>query len=143
MLEDAVTSWEMSDANLDDHYRRNFVLKQPSTVGPWVALGLGATLVAFLGYLVYVNLLLPAPASGSPEHFLHPEVALTSHVSRLQRIAQHPLTRRKPAVTVVPQGRAADALLGGQGPALPPEHALTPVVPPSPYISLQTSAGRQ
>src|SRR5262249_35426068 len=133
----------MSDVNLDDHYRRDFVLKQPSTVGPWVALGLGVTLVAFLGYLVYVNLLLSPPASGSSEHFLRPEVAFTSRVSPLQRIAQHPLERRKSAGTVVSQGRAANALLGGQGPALPPEHALTPGVPPSPHISLQTSAGRQ
>jgi len=136
-LEDAVTAWETCDANLDDHYRRDFVLKQPSTVGPWVALGLGVTLVAFLGYLVYVNLLLPPSAAGSPEHFLRPEVAFTSHVSRSKRTAQRPLERHQPALTVVPQGRAANALLGGQGPALPPEHAVTPLVPP------QTSAGRQ
>ena len=65
-----MTSWEMCDANLDDYYRRDFVLKQPSTVGPWVALGLGVTLVAFLGYLVYVNVLLSLPAAGSPEQLL-------------------------------------------------------------------------
>ncbi len=138
-----MTSWETCDANLDDYYRRDFVLKQPSTVGPWVALGLGVTLVAFLGYLVYVNLLLPPPASGSPEHFLRSEMAFTSRVSRSKRIAPRPLERRQPAVTVVPQGRAANALLGGQGPALPPEHAVTPVVSPSPHVPLQTAAGRQ
>ena len=63
VLEDTVTSWETCDANADDQYRRDFVLKQPSTVGPWVALGLGVTLIAFLGYLVYVNLLLPPTTS--------------------------------------------------------------------------------
>ncbi len=143
MLEDAVTSREMCDANLDDHYRRDFVLKQPSTMGPWVALGLGVTLLAFLAYLGYVNLLLPPLASGSPEHFFRPEVAFTARVARAPRTTQRPLERRQPAVTVVPQGRAANTLLGGQGPALPPEHALTLVVPPGPHVSMQAAAGRQ
>src|SRR2546428_2916263 len=142
-LEDAVTSREMCDANLDDHYRRDFVLKQPSTMGPWVALGLGVTLLAFLAYLGYVNLLLPPLASGSPEHFFRPEVAFTSRVARAPRTTQRPLERRQPAVTVVPQGRAANTLLGGQGPALPPEHALTLAAPPGPHASMQAAAGRQ
>ena len=142
MLEDAVTSREMCDANLDDHYCRDFVLKQPSTVGPWVALGLGVTLLAFLTYLVYVNLLLPPLASDSPGHFLRPEATFTSRVAHVQRTTQRPLEWRQPAVTVVPQGRVANTLLGGHGPALPPEHALTLVVPPGPHVSLQTSAGR-
>ena len=140
---DAVTSWETCDANLDDHYRRDFVLKQPSTVGPWVALGLGVTLVAFLGYLVYANLLLPLSASGSSEPLLRSEMAFTSRVLRSKRSAQRPLERHRPALTLVPQGRAANALLGGQGPALPFEHALTPVVSPSLYVPLQTAAGQQ
>ena len=138
-----MTSWETCDANLDEQYRRDFVLKQPSTVGPWVALGLGMTLVAFLGYLVYVNLLLPLPASGSPEPLLRPEVAFAARLSRSKRTAQRPLARHQPAVTVGPRGRAANTLLGGQGPALPPEPAVTPVVSPSPPVPLQTSAGRQ
>ncbi len=143
MLEDAVTSREMCDVNLNDHYRRDFVLKQPSRVGPWVALGLGVTLLAFLAYLVYVNVLLPPLAADSPEHFLRPEVALTSRLARVQRTTQRPLEKRQPTVTVVPQGRVANPLLGGQGPALPPEYALTLVVRPDPHISPQTSAGRQ
>lgn len=138
-----MTSWETCDANLDDQYRRDFVLKQPSTVGPWVALGLGVTLVAFLSYLVYVNVLLPLPAAGAPEHLLRPEVAFTSRVSRLQRTTQRPLDRHKPALTLVPQGRAANALLGGQGPALPPEYTLTPVGFRSSRVPPQTAAGRQ
>lgn len=138
-----MTSWEMHDANLDDQYRRDFVLKQPSTVGPWVALGLGVTLVAFLGYLVYVNVLLPLPAAGSPEYRLRPEVAFTARVARSKRTTQRPLERPKPVATLVPQGRAANALLGGQGPALPPEHVLTPIVSPSQRVPLQTATERQ
>lgn len=138
-----MTSWETCDADLDDQYHRDFVLKQPSTVGPWVALGLGVTLVAFLSYLVYVNVLLPLPAAGSPEYLLRPEVAFTSRVLRSKRTAQRPLERHQPATTLVPQGRAANALLGGQGPALPPEHVLTPIVSPGWRVPLQTAAGRQ
>ena len=115
-----MASWETCDTNLDDQSRRDFVLKRPSTMGPWVALGLGMMLVVFLGYLVYVNRFVPPPASGLSEHFLRPEVAFTSRVSRSKHTAQLSLERHKPAVTTVPQGRAANALLGGQGPALPP-----------------------
>ena len=115
-----MASWERCDANLDDQDRRDFVLKQPSTVGPRVALGLGVLLVVFLSYLVYVNLSFPAPASGASEHFLPPEVAFTARVAGSKRTARMPLERHQPAVTMVPQGRAVNALLGGQGPALPP-----------------------
>src|SRR5215470_13708054 len=88
VLEDAVPSWETYDTNLDEQYRRNFVLKQPSTVGPWVALGLGVALLAFLGSLVYVNLLLPPSASVSPERSLRPEVELTLPGSPPKRTIQ-------------------------------------------------------
>ena len=60
-----MTSREMRDTPLDDHYRRDFVLKQPSTVGPWVALGLGVTLLAFLTYLVYVMIVVSMGGLGS------------------------------------------------------------------------------
>ena len=142
-MEDVVTSWETYDANLDDQYRRDFVLKQPSTVGPWVALGLGVTLLAFLGYLVYVNLLLPPSPPVSLERSLRPEAELSSPVSRSKRTAQRSLERHQPAITVVPQGRAPNALLGGQGPALPPEHVVPSGMPLSPRLPTQTSAGRQ
>jgi len=78
-----VTSWEPRDVDFDDHYHRDFVLKQPSRVGPWLALGLSVTLVAFLGYLVSVNLLLPPSPPVSPERALHSEAELASPVSRL------------------------------------------------------------
>lgn len=95
-----MASWENYDSRMDEQQQRDFVLKKPSTVGPWVALGLGITVIAFVGYLMYVNMLLP-PAG----------------VTSAQRLTE----RRKAAVTVRPQGRAPHALLGGGGPALPPE----------------------
>ena len=137
-----MTSWETYDANLDDQYRRDFVLKQPSRVGPWLALGLSVTLVALLGYLVSVNLLLTPSPPISPERALHSEAALASSVARLEHPAPRPLERRMPAITIVPQGRAPNALLGGQGPALPPEHVM-PDMSLSPRLPTQTSAGRQ
>lgn len=140
--EDVVTSWETGDTALDDQHHRDFVLKQPSRGGPWVALGLSITLVAFLGYIVSVNLLRPPSPPISHERALHFEAALASPVSRLKHPTPRTLERRMPAITVVPQGRAPNAFLGGQGPALPPE----PVMPDmslSTRLPTQTSAGRQ
>src|SRR5262252_3185784 len=117
ILGDAVPSWETSDTHLDEQNQRDFVLKQPSTVGPWVALGLGVALLTFLGSLVYMNLLLPSSTSVAPERALHPEAEFVSSGLQLKRTSQRSLERRKPAFTVVPQGRAPNALLGGQGPA--------------------------
>jgi hypothetical protein len=135
-----VSPWETCDMHPDDQYQRDFVLKQPSTVGPWVALGLGMMLLAFLGYLVYVNLLLPS-ARRLPEPAFYSEAALNSPTSRFRRtLPRSPERRRQPATTAVPQGRAPNALLGGQGPALLPEHALPPVMPPDPPVSTRASA---
>ena len=142
VLEDAVPSWETSDPNLDEQYHRDFVLKQPSTVGPWVALGLGVTLLVFLSSLVYMNLLLPAASSASPERALYSEAAFAAPGASPKRASQRSLERRKSALTVVPQGRALNAFLGGQGPALPPEYGVpagTPLIPRTPS---QTLAGR-
>ena len=143
VLEDAVPSWETSDTNLDEHYHRDFVLKQPSTVGPWVALGLGVTLLAFLGSLVYINLLVPPSASVLPERVLRPGAEFVLPGSYPKRISQRSLERRKPAITLVPQGRAPNALLGGQGPALPPERGVQAGTHLRPRIPSQTSAGLQ
>ena len=138
-----MTSWETYDTNLDEQYHRNFVLKQPSTLGPWVAFGLGITLLAFLGSLVYVNLLLPPSPSISPERSLRPEAELDSSRSRPRRSTQRSLDRWKTTITVVPQGRAPNALLGGQGPALPPEYGVQAGTPPMSRVPSQTSSGRQ
>jgi len=129
LLEHAVPSWETYNAPLDEKYRRDFVLKQPSTMGPWVALGLGVILLGFLGSLVYMNCLLPPSASGSSERALRPRAALVSPGSYSKRTSQRSPVRRKPAITVVSQGRAANALLGGEGPALLPERNLQAVRP--------------
>ncbi len=136
-------SWETSDTNLDEPYHRDFFLKQPSTVGPWVALGLGVTLLAFLGSLVYINLLLPPSTSVLPERVLRPEAEFVLPGSSPKRTSQRSLEQRKPAITVVPQGRAPNALLGGQGPALPPERGMQTDTPLMPRIPSQTSSGRQ
>lgn len=143
VLEEAVPSWETYNTNLDEQSQRDFVLKQPSTVGPWVTLGLGITLLAFLGSLVYMNLLRPPSASVSPERALRPEADLASPGSHPKRTSQRSLGRHKPAITIVPQGRAPHALLGGRGPALPPEHGVQAGTPLMPRIPPQTSAGRQ
>jgi hypothetical protein len=118
LLEHAVPSWETDDAHLDERYRRDFVLKQPSTMGPWIAIALGVTVLAFLGSLVYMNCLLPPSASVSSERALRPRAALVSPGSYSKRTSQRSPVRSKPAVTVVSQGRTANALLGGEGPAL-------------------------
>ena len=143
VVEDAVPSWETPDTNFDEQSQGDFVLKQPSTVGPWVALGLGVTLLAFLGSLVYMNLLLPPSVSVSPERALRPEAEFVSPGSHPKRTGQRSLERRKPAITVVPQGWAPNALLGGLGPALPPERGMQAGMPLMSPIPPQTSAGRQ
>src|SRR5919108_6252642 len=97
LVEDAVPSWETYDTNLDEQSHRDFVLKQPSTVGPWVALGLGVTLLAFLGSLVYMNLLLPAASSTSPERALRSEAEFAAPGTSPKRVGQRSLERRKSA----------------------------------------------
>lgn len=95
-----MASWERYDSHVDEQQQRDFVLKKPSTVGPWAVVGLGATVIAFVAYLVSVNVLFPPVG-----------------ISSAQRGAE----RRKAGVVVRPQGRAPNALFGGRGPALPPE----------------------
>jgi hypothetical protein len=112
-------------------------------VGPWIALGLGVTLLAFLGSLVYMNFLLPPSASVSPERALHFKAVFVSPGSHPRRTSQRSLVRRTPAITVVSQGRAPNALLGGESPALPPERGVQADTSLMPRILSQTSAGRQ
>jgi hypothetical protein len=120
-----VPSWETYDLHLDEQYHhRDFVLKQPSTAGPWVALGLGIILLAFLSSLVYMNLLRPPSASVLPERVLRPKAAFVSPGSHPKRTSQRSLRRRKPAITVISQGHAPNTLLGGEGPALLPERGV-------------------
>lgn len=114
---------ETCDTNLDEQDRRNFVLKQPSRVGPWLALGLGISVLAFVGSLLYLNLTRPPLTAHASEKTLQPETNAAPPVLRNKRATQRALERRRPAMTTVIQGRAPNALLGGHGPALPPEYA--------------------
>src|SRR5262249_32161626 len=118
VLGDAVPSWETSDTHLDEQYQRDFVLKQPSTVGPWIALVLCVTLRAFLGSPAYMSLFLPPSLSVPAEHPLRPEAEFVSSGSSPKHTNQRSLERHKPALPVVPQGCAPNALLGCQGLAL-------------------------
>ena len=140
-------SWETYNTNLDEQSQRDFVLKQPSTVGPWVTPRVGYHIARVSGSLVYMNLLLPPSASVSPERALRPEAGLALPGAHPKRTSQRFLGRHKPAITIVPQGRAPHALLGGLGPALPPEYGvqagtpLMPRIPPRPR--LDASKGQQ
>lgn len=137
-----MTSWETSDAHLDDQYGRDFVLKQPSTVGPWVALVLGVALLTFLGSLVYVNFLLPSPTV-APDYAWRAEAELAPPVARTKRSTQRALERHKSSFTRMPQGRAPNALLGGQGPALPPEYVVPTGVSSGLRVPTPSSSARE
>lgn len=138
-----MTSWDTCDLNADNLYRRDFVLKQPSTVGPWVALGLGVTLVAFLSYLVYANVFLPSPPPPlTPETTLRPKATPSAPTSSLKRAPRHAPEWHTPALPVGPQGRAPHALFGGQGPALLPEPPMPPEASLSPPVATQASVRR-
>ena len=135
-------SWETSDTNLDEQHHRDFVLKQPSTVGPWVALGLGVTLLAFLGSLVYIN------SSSHPLRPSYPNVfyvlrqnsSCLGHIPNVSASALlNDVSRPSLSYTKV----APNALLGGQGPALPPERGVQAGSRLRPRIPSQTSAGLQ
>jgi len=138
-----VTSWETCDAPLDEQQRRDFVLKQPSIVGPWVVFGLALTLLAFLGSLLYVNLLKPPGMPSAAERLARSDTETTVHTpTRSKRHAPRVLERRKPAITRVPQGRAPNALLGGQGPASPSEYGGRPGTAVPWPMPPQPAAGR-
>lgn len=112
-----------------DFYEERYhdvVLKQRSMLGFWVVMSLGAMLVVFGAYLVYVNMIAPATSLPSLESSLHviaaPVPASTFSLSALNNPPN--FNRRDLAITVIPQSRAANALLGGQGPALLPSNGL-------------------
>ena len=127
-----MASWDTYDPQVEEQYQRDFVLKQPSIVGPWVVLGLGVILAIFVTYLVYVNMLLPPSVVVFSERIGHSDTTVDSTAVRSKRLGRRSGEYRKAAVTVIPQGRAPNALLGGQGPALPPEQRLAPWSPTPP-----------
>jgi hypothetical protein len=116
-----VTARETCDTQLDEQSCRDFVLKQPSIVGPWVTLGLGIIILAFLGSLIYINFIGPLGPAGTAERALYAE-GMSLAPLRSKRTTQRSSERRRTALTLMPQGRALNALLGGQGPASLPDN---------------------
>jgi hypothetical protein len=103
----------------DTRYQ-NIALKQPTMLGPWLVMSLGTVLVCFLIYLVYSNLLVPVQPKSLSERWLH---LTTDTITGVPESDPWSLLQFRPlgtAITAVPHSRAANALLGGQGPALPP-----------------------
>jgi hypothetical protein len=120
-----VTYRERCDVDLYEERYHDVVLQQRSTLGVWVVLSLGTTLIVVVSYLLYINLRVPVASSPSIERSLHilatPVPAPMLSLPALTSLSKS--TRRNQTVTSIPQSRAANALLGGQGPALLPEEA--------------------
>ncbi len=114
-----MTARETYITDLDEQSDRDFVLKQPSTAGPWVALGLGLTVLVFLGALLHVNFI-AAPLSGRTSAQTGREEGAALPAAHVKGGTQRAVERRQPTATVGSQGRMINALLGGQGPALVP-----------------------
>jgi hypothetical protein len=115
-----VTYREQFDANVYEERYHDVALQQHSALGLWVVLSLGATLIVVVSYLIYVNLLAPSTSALSVERSLH--ILVTSTPARIHSLPTpsrltHVKRQGKP-MTIIPQSRAANALLGGQGPAL-------------------------
>lgn len=120
-----MTYRERCDVDLYEERYHDVVLQQRSTLGVWVVLSLGTTLIVVVSYLLYINLRVPVASSPSIERSLHilatPVPAPMLSLPALTSLSKS--TRRNQTVTSIPQSRAANALLGGQGPALLPEEA--------------------
>jgi len=128
-----MTYREICDIDPYEERYANIGLKRRTSLGPWLVMGLGIILMCFLAYLVYSNVLMPPGALSSPERSLRTITASTALPDPRQ---QHPqplgVTGR-----AVSQRRAANALLGGQGPASPPGLV---AVPPNEPPEAGTSA---
>ena len=113
---------ERCNTDLYEEHLRDIVLRRHSAIGPWLVMGLGVMLVLFLSYLVYSNVLRPSQVAPSPERSLRmiTDTAPATTVTALDdsSFSLHPSWR--PAATSVPQSRATNALVGGEGPALLP-----------------------
>lgn len=122
-----MTYREQSDVELYEERYHDVVLLRRSTFGLWVVLSLGATLVVIVSYLIYTTLLAPGVSAPSIERSLHIlATPVPARILSLPALSSAPDTQhRGRAMTVIPQSRAANALLGGRGPALLPEEAWT------------------
>jgi hypothetical protein len=135
--EDGVTYREIRDMDPYEERYANIGLKRQTSLGPWLVMGLGIVLMCFLAYLVYSNVLMPPVALLSPERSLRMITVSTATTTSLPNPRQqHPqplgVTGRGAS-----QSRAANALLGRQGPASPPEFvAVPPNASPEPGTSV-------
>ena len=111
-----MTYREIYDIDPYEERYANIGLKRQTSLSPWLVMGLGIILMCFLAYLVYSNVLMPPMAPSSPERSLRTITASTALPDSRQHHPQ-PLGVTGRAVS---QSRAANALLGGQGPASPP-----------------------
>jgi hypothetical protein len=120
-----VTYREQFDADVYEERYHDMALQQQSALGLWVVLGLGATLIVVILYLIYVNLLTPSASAISVERSLH-SLGAPAPGYRLP-LPSRPtnIKRQSRTMTIIPQSRAANALLGGQGPALLSDGTLT------------------
>jgi hypothetical protein len=124
-----VSYWEIYDNDPYEERYTNMGLKRQPSLGPWLVIGLGIILLCFLAYLVYSNVLMPPVVLSSPERSLRIITASTATPTALPNARQpQPLGVTGRAVS---QSRAANALLGGQGPASPPGLVAAPPKEPS------------
>lgn len=117
-----MTYREKNDTELYAEHLRDIVLKRHSALGPWLVIGLVTTLVLFLSYLVYSNVLGATTVVASPERSLR-------MMDDGMRMTTAPVPAQSSSALVppwtsdatrVPQSRATHALVGGEGPALLP-----------------------
>lgn len=97
------------------------VVKQRRTrPGPFVILSLGIGLALCIVYTVYSNGRAQSAPIASVERSLRVLAAPAATLPPLPPVAIPPplFHHSDPAITVVPQSRAGNAFLGGQGPAL-------------------------
>ena len=124
---------ERSDGDRYEDHLRDIVLKRHSAVGPWLVMGLGATLALFLFYLVFSNIVRPAPVAASHERSLRmmTETPPLPTMATPDRPVSDLTMPWHADATSVPQSRANNALVGGEGPALLPASLSVIQRPPS------------
>jgi hypothetical protein len=114
---------ESSTLELDALRSDDVKLQQHSVFGPWIVLGLCAMSAVMLIYLIYANVLFPPAPPTSLEHSLRimdvPPSARSTQRTPPSLVTSEPAPASKKAQA---QNRTPYALLGGQGPAAPPQY---------------------
>lgn len=120
-----MTYREQFDADMYEERYHDLALQQRSVLGLWVVLGLSATLLVVITYLISVNLLMPSASATSVERSLHSlDTSALGHRLPLPSSPAN-IKRQSRTMTMIPQSRAANALLGGHGPALLSDRTVT------------------